>query len=85
MKINTFNSTNIPSVLLGPASTVENFIESFKLQLSDGEGDDIKKLIQCQNGPLLSAATLDLPMIRDRIEQVKVQVTERMNPILEQN
>jgi midasin (ATPase involved in ribosome maturation) len=44
-----------------------------------------KPMVEWLNGPLLSAATLGLPMIRDHIKQVKAQVTERMNLVLEQN
>lgn len=38
-----------------------------------------------ENGPLLKAASLGLPVILDRINEAKSQVIARLNPVLEIN
>ncbi|KAA6353939.1 MAG: hypothetical protein EZS28_050534, partial [Streblomastix strix] len=75
----------IPTVLLGPESTVENIIGQFKPQEMKSNETDLTKLIRWENGPLLIAAESGTPVILDRIEETKAQVTERLNPILEKN
>ncbi|KAA6394275.1 MAG: putative Midasin, partial [Streblomastix strix] len=75
----------IPIVLLGPESTVENIIGSFKPQEVSGEETDLTKLIKWENGPLLIASQAGIPVILDRIDEAKAQVTERLNPVLEKN
>jgi MoxR-like ATPase len=74
----------IPRVLLGPESTIENLIGAFRPQPLM-QGEDLTHLVQWENGPLLTAALNGLPVILDRINIAKAQVTERMNPILEKN
>ncbi|KAA6368408.1 MAG: hypothetical protein EZS28_036065, partial [Streblomastix strix] len=58
----------IPIVLLGPESTVENIIGSFKPQEVSGEETDLTKLIKWENGPLLIASQAGIPVILDRID-----------------
>jgi midasin (ATPase involved in ribosome maturation) len=47
--------------------------------------DDITKLVSWEDGPVLEAARQGIPVILDRINEAKAQVTERLNPILEKN
>ncbi|KAA6403417.1 MAG: hypothetical protein EZS28_001045, partial [Streblomastix strix] len=75
----------VPEVLLGPESTVKNIIGSFKSQEMKSNETDMTKLIKWENGPLLIAAESGTPVILDRIDEAKAQVTERLNPILEKN
>ncbi|KAA6398498.1 MAG: putative dynein heavy chain [Streblomastix strix] len=75
----------IPSVQLGPESTVEDIIGSFKPQAISGNETDMTKLVQWQNGPLLIAGEIGMPVILDRIDEAKAQVIERINPVLEKN
>ncbi|KAA6359825.1 MAG: hypothetical protein EZS28_044648, partial [Streblomastix strix] len=75
----------VPEVLLGPESTVENIIGSFKPQEMKSNETDLTKLIKWENGPLLIAVESGIPVILDRIDEAKAQVTERLNPILEKN
>ncbi|KAA6354005.1 MAG: hypothetical protein EZS28_050468, partial [Streblomastix strix] len=77
--------TEIPEVLFGSESTVENIIGSFKPQEMKSNEKDLTKLIKWENGPLLIAAESGIPVILDRIDEAKAQVTERLNPILEKN
>jgi MoxR-like ATPase len=74
----------IPRVLLGPESTIDSIIGAFRPQHLATE-TDITKLVEWENGPFLEAAMSGLPVILDRIESAKAQVTERINPILERN
>ncbi|KAA6379758.1 MAG: hypothetical protein EZS28_024715 [Streblomastix strix] len=74
-----------PIVLLGPESTVENIIGSFKPQEMKSNETDLTKLVKWENGPLLISAEFGTPVILDRIDEAKAQVTERLNPILEKN
>jgi MoxR-like ATPase len=80
---------DIPRVLLGPESTIDSIIGAFRPQpLANGETDkatDPTQLVQWENGPFLRAALLGVPVVLDRIESAKAQVTERINPILERN
>jgi hypothetical protein len=52
----------IPRVLLGQESTVENFIGASKSQRLSSEWDDITNLIQRENGPLLTGALGGVPV-----------------------
>ncbi|KAA6377565.1 MAG: hypothetical protein EZS28_026909 [Streblomastix strix] len=75
----------VPEVLLGPESTVENIIGSFKPQEMKSNETDLTQLVKWKNGPLLIAAESGIPVILDRIDEAKAQVVERLNPILERN
>jgi MoxR-like ATPase len=45
----------------------------------------IANIIRWEDGPLLRAADRGIPVILDRIDEAKAQVTERLNPLLEKN
>ncbi|KAA6353964.1 MAG: hypothetical protein EZS28_050509, partial [Streblomastix strix] len=75
----------VPEVLLGPESTVKNMIGQFKSQEMRSNETDMTKLIKWENGPLLIAAESGIPVILDKIDEAKAQVTEILNPILEKN
>jgi MoxR-like ATPase len=79
------NQQEIPRVLLEEESTVENIIGAFRPQRLSHPDEDITKLIQWEDGPLLKAAREGIPVILDRIDEAKAQVTKRMNPVLEKN
>jgi hypothetical protein len=46
---------------------------------------DVTKLVKWENGPLLEAAMTEIPVILDRTDESKAQVTKRMNPLLDRN
>jgi MoxR-like ATPase len=76
---------DIPRVLLGQESTVDNIIGAFRPQSLSGDHEDITKLVQWEDGPLLDAAQRGIPVLLDRVDEAKAQVTERLNPVLEKN
>jgi MoxR-like ATPase len=55
--------SQIPRVLLGQESTVENIIGTFKPQSLSGGDGDITKLFEWEDGPLLKSAKKGIPVI----------------------
>jgi hypothetical protein len=68
-------------------------IGSFRPQISSEGNKDLTKLIQWENRLLISVVdreketgdSIGIPVILDRIDEAKAQVTERLNPLLEKN
>jgi hypothetical protein len=65
----------IPWIRLGQESAIENIIGTFRPQFLKNTDNDITKLVEWENGPLLISAELWIPVILDRIDQAKAQVT----------
>jgi midasin (ATPase involved in ribosome maturation) len=64
---------------------MENILGAFKPQTLTSDSEDITRLVLWENGPLLEAPSAGVPVILDRIDEAKAQVSEHLNPILEKN
>ncbi|KAG4105393.1 hypothetical protein H8356DRAFT_1027608 [Neocallimastix lanati (nom. inval.)] len=80
-------------IQLGTETSVEDLLgcfqpntnENLKENKNSEEGVDLTKIISWVDGPIIRAGKKGNPVILDRIDCVKAQVVECLNPLLEEN